>query len=408
MNISDGVISTDRDGNITLFNPVAETITGYSADEAVGYPLQQVFSILDLTNGQAEEDYMASLQAYKAMHSDLTLIPPLTLLTRNGSKVLISFDVTPIRTIQVDDHNIQGYVIVFENITERRQAETQSALSQKMEAIGELAAGIAHEINTPIQYVGDNLSFLQRGFERLLEVNTACTNLVQERRGQVITEQDELGLENLRSQRKIPHYVREIPVAIQEALDGVERVNKIVTAIREFSHPSGKEKKMADINHGILTTVTISRNVWKYVAELETELSENLPPVYCQIDEINQVILNMIVNAAQAIAEIVPHGSEQKGKILIRSAQSNERVIIQIQDSGCGIPPAIMNRIFDPFFTTKGFGKGTGQGLSLAHQIIVMKHGGTIQVSSEVGRGTTFTIELPIQPPEGEKQSEPS
>jgi signal transduction histidine kinase len=195
---------------------------------------------------------------------------------------------------------------------------------------------------------------------------------------------------------KISFFADEVPNAIQEALDGIERVRKIVLAIREFSHPSDKEKKFADVNHGIETTILISKNTWKYCADLETDLDAGLPKIYCQIDEINQVVLNLIVNAAQAIQEKKEKPAVQKGKIIISTRKREDKVEITIQDSGNGIPPEIRARIFDPFFTTKGIGKGTGQGLSMAHNIIVQKHHGMIGVDSEVGQGTTFTIELPI------------
>jgi signal transduction histidine kinase len=188
----------------------------------------------------------------------------------------------------------------------------------------------------------------------------------------------------------------ESPVAVQESLDGVERVRKIVMAMREFSHPSEKEKKLADINHGIETTVVISRNEWKYSADLETNLDPSLPLVFCQIDEINQVILNMIINAVQAIQEKNPPETGIKGKITISTYMIDNHLHIKIQDTGIGIPEDIRLRVFDPFFTTKGVGKGTGQGLSLAHQIIVQKHQGNIYVDSIAGEGTTFTIELPV------------
>jgi signal transduction histidine kinase len=211
-----------------------------------------------------------------------------------------------------------------------------------------------------------------------------------------ITQDDLDQLDELARQKKVSYYANEIPRAIEESLDGTERVRKIVLAMREFSHPSEKEKRFSDLNHGIETTSVISRNEWKYCAELVTDLDGDLPLVYCQIDEINQVVLNMIVNAAQAIQGKLPPRSEQKGKILIRTRKHGNKVLITVQDTGCGIPPEIRARIFDPFFTTKGVGKGTGQGLSMAHNIIVKKHHGIIIVDSEPGQGTTFTIELPV------------
>jgi len=277
-------------------------------------------------------------------------------------------------------------------------------LSQMMEAIGQLAAGIAHEINTPIQYVGDNIKFLGKAYLKYSEMLATYQQIIHERLEKPITQDDLDQLDELARQKKVSYYAVEIPRAIQESLDGTERVRKIVLAMREFSHPSEKEKKLSDINHGIETTIVISHNEWKYCAELETDLDDELPFVYCQIDEINQVILNMIVNAAQAIQENLPQGSEQKGKILISTRKHENKVLITVQDTGSGIPVEIRARIFDPFFTTKGVGKGTGQGLSMAHNIIVKKHQGVICVDSEPGQGTVFTIELPIDSSELEQR----
>jgi len=290
-----------------------------------------------------------------------------------------------------------GHVIIFQNITEKLKAEASIALSQKMGAIGQLAAGIAHEINTPIQYIGDNLRFLQKTVMKFTEILDAFKTMTSE--PDRLLRQEEIDrIEEFIKQKKIQHYFSESPSAIQEALDGVERVRKIVLAMREFSHPSEKEKKYADINHGIETIIVISRNEWKYCAELETDLEPGLPSVNCQIDEINQVILNMIINATQSIQEKIPVGSNQKGKITIRTRKNENKVLVTIQDTGIGIPEEIQMRIFDPFFTTKGVGKGTGQGLSMAHNIIVNKHQGKISIASTVGQGTIFTIELPIDP----------
>jgi two-component system NtrC family sensor kinase len=244
----------------------------------------------------------------------------------------------------------------------------------------------------------------RRASPKYAETLTAYQQLIGEHLECPLTQADLDQLEELTRQKKISYFANEIPKAIQEALDGTERVRKIVLAMREFSHPSEKEKKFTDLNHGIETTIVISRNEWKYCAELETDLDEEVPLVYCQIDEINQVILNMIVNAAQAIQEKLPPGSEQKGKISISTRKHEDKVLITVQDTGAGFPAEIRARIFEPFFTTKGIGKGTGQGLALAHNIIVTKHQGLIHVDSEPGQGTTFTIELPIETSELEQR----
>ncbi|RLB15494.1 MAG: histidine kinase, partial [Deltaproteobacteria bacterium] len=283
------------------------------------------------------------------------------------------------------------------DITERKLLERQLAQAQKLESIGQLAAGIAHEINTPTQYVGDNTRFLKEGFEDLDRLVNEYQELVKElsEKGgfeesiERVTEiADEIDLEYLRE---------EIPLAIKQSLAGVERVAKIVRAMKEFSHPGSDEKTPTDLNKAIENTVTVARNEWKYVADLEIDFDEKLPPVPCLPGEMNQVILNMIVNASHAIADVVGDGANGKGTITIRTRKEEEWAEIRIEDTGAGIPEEIRERIFDPFFTTKEVGKGTGQGLSIAHNVIVDKHGGMIDVESDAGKGTTFIIRLPLE-----------
>ncbi|RLB20288.1 MAG: histidine kinase, partial [Deltaproteobacteria bacterium] len=181
-----------------------------------------------------------------------------------------------------------------------------------------------------------------------------------------------------------------------QSLDGVERVTKIVRAMKEFSHPGSPEKTPVDINHAIDNAITVAKNEWKYVADIETDLDPDLPPVPCLPADLNQVILNLIINAAHAIEKVVGNNGNRKGKIRVITRKDNGWAEIAISDTGCGIPDSIRHRIFDPFFTTKEVGKGTGQGLSIAHSIIVDKHGGTIDFESREGKGTTFTIKLPL------------
>ncbi len=392
MSIAEGVIITDKERRILLYNRAAESIIGYEPSEVIGQQVQNIFQLIDPSSRQVISNLIETL--YDIEHDrekDPEYKSPL-LITKSGERILMSGSIAPVRTLE---GQMMGHVLVFQDITEKHRAETQMVLSQKMEAIGQLAAGIAHEINTPIQYVGDNLRFVQKAVSRFTEVLDAYQNLALEP-GQPWKQENTDYINALKKKNKIEHSAQESPIAIQEALDGVERVRKIVLAMREFSHPSVKEKKPADINHGIETTILISRNEWKYCADLETSLDPELPIVTCQIDEINQVVLNMIVNAAQSIQEKMPAGSEQKGRIFIKTLKVDNTVLISVQDTGKGIPEEIRMRIFDPFFTTKGVGKGTGQGLSLAHNIIVKKHKGRIKVDSIMGEGTTFTIELPI------------
>ncbi len=398
MSLGEGVIITDKDGFILLFNRSAESLTGYKAVEVINQPLHNIFRLINPITQKIIPDLIRVLyEMGRGQSNDPNYKTPL-LIRKSGERIVVTASIS---LLKPSDGEMMGHVIVFQNITEKQKAEAQSALSQKMEAIGQLAAGIAHEINTPIQYIGDNLRFLQKTISKFTEVLNSYQKLILDPGKPMSLEEINI-LKDVEKQTKIHHYLSESPSAVQEALDGVERVRKIVLAMREFSHPSEKAKKLSDINHGIETTIVISRNEWKYLAELETDFDPELPMVNCQIDEINQVILNMIVNAVQSIQEKIPEGSDQKGKITISTRKDQNKIHIKVQDTGKGIPKDIQQRIFDPFFTTKGVGKGTGQGLSLAHSIIVKEHQGSISVNSVEGEGTIFTIELPINSSEKE------
>ena len=270
-----------------------------------------------------------------------------------------------------------------QTLEERDRLEDNLRQAQKLEAIGQLAAGIAHEINTPTQYVGDNLRFLKESFGELDSLLGQLVDVGGEPASKIIGEAD------------FEYLKEEIPRALNQSLEGVDRVAKIVRAMKEFSHPA-REKTATDLNRAIQSTITVASNEWKYVAEIEMDLDTNLPAVHCSPAEFNQVVLNMIVNAAHAISDVVGDGGKGKGKIRVRTRADGDFAIVEISDSGSGMPPHVQQRIFEPFFTTKEVGKGTGQGLAIAHNVIVDKHGGTIKVTSSPGAGTTFTIRLPI------------
>jgi PAS domain S-box-containing protein len=293
-----------------------------------------------------------------------------------------------------DELKIIGFSV---DRTNEIKLERQRSLSQKMESVGQLAAGIAHEINTPMQFVGDNATFIDDGFKSFFEYVKKLKELSidntsdPEQKEEVIEKISELD-----KQYDFEFLVSEIPAAIESAQKGVERVSKIVRAMKTFSHPSLNKKSATDINHAIEVTALISKNEWKYVSELEILPDEDLPQVNCSIDEINQVILNLIINAAQAIEERLGGESTDKGKIIIRTGRDGEFAEIIISDTGIGIPEDKIHRIWEPFYTTKDVGKGTGQGLAIAHDIIVNKHKGEIHVESKPGEGTEFVIRLPF------------
>jgi two-component system, NtrC family, sensor kinase len=282
----------------------------------------------------------------------------------------------------------------------RDQLETELRLSQKLEAIGQLAAGIAHEINTPSQYVSDNLSFLHDAVTNLLPLLNAFQPLLDLAAKSVEAKLAPLGaVDDYRALLKDAdlEYIRgEIPLAIQQSRDGVAQIKKIVLAMKEFSHPGADEKEPVDLNRAVEATVMVARNEWKYVADVELHLDDSIPVIEAIPSAVNQVVLNLVVNAAHAIEE-VRRGEGEKGKITICTRRDGAFVELTIADTGCGIPAENVARIFDPFFTTKKVGKGTGQGLAIVRRVVIDRHGGSLDVQSTVGEGTRFHVRLPIE-----------
>lgn len=314
--------------------------------------------------------------------------------TRKGGMRVWDVVISPITGMSRDNRRL---LCVYVDITERRRLELQLAQAQKLEAIGQLAAGIAHEINTPIQYIGDNIRFLQDSFGELDKIHSAC-ELLHGARDPVADQEILDALHNLTEQCDLPYYRVEIPKSLEQSLEGSQHVARIVCAMKEFSHPGPAEKSAVDLNKAIESTITVSRNEWKYVAEVLTELDPGLPYVPCVAGEINQVVLNLILNAAHAIADAINGQPGKKGIISVSTRRDGAWVEIRVRDTGTGIPASVRHKIFDPFFTTKDVGKGTGQGLAIAHDVVVQRHGGTITFETEAEVGTTFIVRLPIRP----------
>jgi signal transduction histidine kinase len=283
-----------------------------------------------------------------------------------------------------------------QEMEERGKIELELRHAHKLESVGRLAAGIAHEINTPIQFVGNNISYLETSFADLLQL-CAVYRLLCERAAST-----PLGPEGVAEAREAEitadlEFMREnVPRSIAATQDGIGRVARIVQSMKIFAHRDRGERIAADLNAALRSTLTVASNELKYIAEVQTELGE-LPPVPCFLSDLNQVFLNLLVNAAHAIADVVGQ-SGAKGIIRVKTALEGDRVVISISDSGTGIPEAIRGKIFDPFFTTKDVGRGTGQGLALARSVIVEKHRGTLTFDTEMGQGTTFHIGLPLCP----------
>ncbi|MEZ4416325.1 MAG: ATP-binding protein [Gemmatimonadota bacterium] len=283
------------------------------------------------------------------------------------------------------------YVIAAADMRERRQLEMELRHAQKLESVGQLAAGIAHEINTPMQFIGDNARFLRDSFDDLLSALAAYRELLERTE---LSEADRTRMQEAEDDVDLEYLQARVPKAFARTLEGVDRVSTIVSAMKAFAHP-GHERVPTDLNQAIQTTLTVARNEVKYVADVVTELGE-LPLVPCYAGDINQVFLNLVVNAAQAIEEH-NEGTDARGLLTIRSQVDGECVVISFTDTGGGIPESIHHRLFEPFFTTKPVGKGTGQGLAISYAVVVEKHGGSLRFETTPGEGTTFVVRLPIQ-----------
>jgi two-component system NtrC family sensor kinase len=279
-----------------------------------------------------------------------------------------TFPVEYVSTPILEEGGLRGAVVTFSDTTERKRTEMELRRAQKLESVGRLAAGIAHEINTPIQFVGDNLRFLKTAIaEAFIPVEIdrdAGAAWLQE----------------------------EVPLAIDQSLDGVQRIASIVGALSQFAQPDIREQDLADLNSALLSTITMAGSELRGVSEIATDLGD-LPAVRCYLGDLNQVFLNLLVNAAHAVTDAV---RAEHGCIKVSSRHEGDYAVIRIEDNGCGIPEAIRDHIFDPFITTKEVGRGTGQGLAMARNIVVDKHAGSIDFTTSVGQGTVFVVRLPI------------
>jgi PAS domain S-box-containing protein len=285
-----------------------------------------------------------------------------------------------------------GRVWYFRDITKNKEDETERVQNQKLSSIGQLASGIAHEINTPTQFIGDNIRFIGESFQQFIPILKTLQQLAQAPDVPAGLLQE---IQKLARVNELDYIMEEIPKALVETTEGVNRVASIVRAMKEFAHPESKDKISSDLNQIIQNTVTVSKNEWKYVAEVTMDLDPTLPLVFCLPGEIGQVILNLIVNAAQTIGEKLKTGGNP-GRIALATRYKNDQVEVRISDTGLGIPESIQHRIFDPFFTTKKTGIGSGQGLAIAQAIINKKHNGKIVFETQDGVGTTFKIFLPL------------
>ncbi|WP_167760936.1 ATP-binding protein [Geodermatophilus sp. DF01_2] len=371
---SDAISRHAPDGRILYVSPVAQDLLGVSSQE-----LQQA-NLVDLVH---PDDLADLLRGEDEHQGELTF----RLRHREGHWVWVESTRSVLRDPRGEVTEIQ---MVTRDITQRRAREAEHHRESKLESLGRLSAGLAHEINTPIQYVGDNARFLEEAYQELIRVVEVYRGLLDtsnpigwaERQERV--REAEAGID-------FEYLEEEIPSAVAQTLQGIERVATIVRAMKTFSHPGHQEQAPADLNEALAATVTVTRHQVSDVADLHLELGE-LPPVRCNIADLNQVFLNLIVNAADAIEE-----TGRRGSITVSTSVDGEDVVVRITDTGGGIPDDVRARMFDPFFTTKDVGRGSGQGLPLARGVVQEGHGGSLVFDSVLGQGTTFVVRIPVE-----------
>jgi PAS domain S-box-containing protein len=388
------ILILSLENTVIYINPAYERQHGVRLEDIAGQPLDTMRNSPE-TNGTELQAMVAALARGESWRGTLNSVSSL------GRTLIEDVSVSPIRDSK---GGLTAYLVVKRDISEKLHMEQQLLRAQKLEAVGQLAAGIAHEINTPTQYVGDNIRFLKDSFREILALITRLKQLKDTATdGRILC--TDLG--NALQESETDFLLAEVPTAIDQSIDGVDRVSRIVRAMKDFSHPA-TERTPLDINRAIASTATVASNEWKYIAELQTDFDPDLPAVPVMPGDFNQVILNMIVNAAHAIGDVVGDGGNTRGTITIATRRVGDTAEIRISDTGCGMTPEVTARIFDPFFTTKAVGKGTGQGLAIAHNVVVVRHGGTITVDSTPGAGTTFIIRLPLEAPTIDTQTDDS
>jgi len=369
------IYAKDAQSRFTACNKLVAARMGVTPEAAVGK------SDFDFFAREMAEKFFADEQALLASGKPLVNCEELVFDKLSGTNRVILTSKVPLHDA---NGNVTGIVGTGFDITERKAAEERMASSDRLESIGRLAAGVAHEINTPVQYLNDSVSFIREGVGELLAyIDKLHASLPQK-------PEDNDDVDYLRE---------ELPPALTRVAEGLARIAKIVRSMKHFSHADQREMSEVDLNASIASTLVIARSEYRDCADIETDYAP-LPPVTCHGGQINQVVLNLVVNSADAISDFVKQ-HDGRGRITLRTALEGDHVLITIADTGGGIPEAIQARIFDPFFTTKEVGRGTGQGLSIVRSTIVKGHGGQLDFVSEMGKGTTFYVRLPVKPAAG-------
>jgi PAS domain S-box-containing protein len=379
-----GLATVDQEGCVLDFNQELEEIVGFSSGDAIGrflwefVPAEDVEAIREVFRGLIE----GKLSRNRTQRR---------LIAKDGRTLLADVG---LRAVPDSAGKAQLVVAGVEDVTGRSELEVELRHSQKLESVGRLAAGIAHEINTPIQFVGDNVNFLSGAFQQLLELCASYRSACSKAAHAPLSAEDVARLKRDEELADLEYLQANVSTSIASTVDGIGRVACIVQSVKAFAQPDRHERASADLNAALRDTLTVAINELKYVAEVETDFGA-IPPIPCFVSDLNQVFLNLLVNAAHAIGDVVGK-TGGRGVIRVRTYQEGSIVVVAISDTGTGIPVAVRGRIFDPFFTTKEVGKGTGQGLALARAVVVDRHGGSLTFETQIGKGTTFFVRIPF------------
>lgn len=384
---AEGIVIFDESGIIESLNHAGASIFGFENNEFIGANICDLIPLIGVQHSEDENVNLAD--RLNDMTSETNEVMG---VRQDGSNVPLEFVASQFS--HLGGVNFSG---IIRDLTRRKALERQLAHAQKMESVGQLAAGVAHELNTPIQFVGDNTQFLKTSFEGVAEILDLVQSLLVKCRDHDLLKHDVDEIEKECARLDLDFIRNEIPLAADQTLQGTKTLSRIVQAMKVFSHPGTSNFESVDLNQALESTLTISKSEWKYCTKVETDFCQNLPYVSCLPGEINQVFLNLIVNAAHAMSQ-KEDSSVADNRLTVRTILDDAHVIVEVSDTGTGIPPSIQHRIFDPFFTTKVVGKGTGQGLSICYDIVVKLHHGKMTFESSPGEGTTFRVRLPITP----------
>jgi PAS domain S-box-containing protein len=379
--------SISAEPHFKMINNAVKKVTGYSSQEI----LEGNINWLELVHERDRDKLIDSYQT--CLKQGRPVIAEYRIITKDNQLKDIIDSFYPVFDDKGQVVAVDG--VMFEN-SQRKSTQRELERTQMLQSLGRLTAGVAHEINTPIQFVGDNTRFLLDAFGQISVILKMYKDLADSvnagKPDNVLKEK----INQAQCEADLDFLMDEVPKAINQSNEGIKRVTAIVSAMRDFSHIDERRQSSVDINKVINSSLVICRNEFKYVADLETDLDENLPRVICCLDDMNQVFLNLIINAAHSIADVIGNHPEKRGLLRITTKRSEDDVVITVSDTGTGISQEVANKMFEPFFTTKPAGQGTGQGLSIVKSKVIDKHGGKVDFKTESGKGTTFIITLPI------------